>query len=386
MEFLNNLTLEYQYVIAVSFLLLLPKILLRFRIPSGMTALGLGIICNLFLGWFENDDMITTLARLGITSLFVFAGMEIDFDDIKKNYKPISKYLANSLAIIALTSLAVHFLVGLSIQISLIFSIAIYTPSAGFILSSLKNYELNDEEIYWIKLKAISKEIAAIFTLFIALQMNDMGTFFKTKLILIAIFISLPYLFKLYLKFIAPYAPKSEVSFLVIMAFLTGVLTKKLGTHYLVGAFATGLVAGQFKHFKDSSHSLRIENSLSTFYSIFVPFYFFSAGLLITQSYFSFEGLFYGIILIIIFVPIRFFSVLFSIKYFIDRFWQHRYRISVSLMPNLIFGLVTISILATKFNVDAAILSGLVLYTIIASLLPTLVFKKVPPEDYQLGQ
>ena len=84
MEFLNNLTLEYQYVIAVSFLLLLPKILLRFRIPSGMTALGLGIICNLFLGWFENDDMITTLARLGITSLFVFAGMEIDFDDIKK--------------------------------------------------------------------------------------------------------------------------------------------------------------------------------------------------------------------------------------------------------------------------------------------------------------
>ena len=129
-----------------------------------------------------------------------------------------------------------------------------------------------------------------------------------------------------------------------------------------------------------------VENSLSTFYSIFVPFYFFSAGLLITQSYFSFEGLFYGIILIIIFVPIRFFSVLFSIKYFIDRFWQHRYRISVSLMPNLIFGLVTISILATKFNVDAAILSGLVLYTIIASLLPTLVFKKVPPEDYQLGQ
>jgi Kef-type K+ transport system membrane component KefB len=377
---------EYQYLIIVTLLLLLPKMLLRFHIPTGVSALLLGCFSVNYLGWFENDQMIIMLARLGITSLFVFAGMEIEISDLKKNLKPLAKYLIQSLTLIGVTSIAVYYILGLSLQISIIIAIAIFTPSAGFILSSLKYYDLNDEEIYWIKLKAISNEIAAILTLFIALQLNDLAAFFQAKVILIALFLILPQLFKFYLRFVAPYAPKTEVSFLVIIAFLTGVLTKKLGTHYLVGAFATGVVAGQFNHFMRSEHSKRIENSLSAFFNIFVPFYFFSAGLIITKSFFTLSGLYYGLAIIAIFIPLRFISVVASIKVFIKDFWYDRYKISISLMPNLIFGLVIIGILKDRFSVNEALLSGLVIYTLVSSILPAIFFEKMPPEDYDLSR
>ncbi len=384
MDNIINLSLEYQYLVTFSLVLLLPKILLRLRIPSGITALALGCLFANIFGWFEFDQMILTLARLGITSLFLFAGLEIDLEDLKKNIAPLSKYLVQSLLIIIVAAIGIYYALQLSFQISLIISIAIFTPSAGFILNSLRHYDLTEEEIFWVKLKAISKEIAAILVLFVALQLDDLPGLFKAKGIFLILLFLLPHVFKMYLRFIAPYAPKSEVSFLVIMAFLAGVLTKKLGTHYLVGAFATGVIAGQFNHFISSEHSKRIESSLVTFYSIFVPFYFFSAGLIITKDFFTVEGLLYGVALCVIFLPIRIYSVILSIKFFIKDFWQDRMKISISIAPNLIFGLVIIGILKQRFEIDPAILSGLVVYTLISSILPALYFQKLPPEDYDI--
>jgi Kef-type K+ transport system membrane component KefB len=383
---LTQIAIEYQYIATFAAVLLLPKLLIRLHIPTGFTALILGCICTNLLGWFDKDQMIITLARLGITSLFLFAGMEIDIKQLKENIKPLCTQIAQSLALIVIVATIIVFAVNLSFQISLIISIAIFTPSAGFILSSLKNYELSEEEIFWIKLKAISKEISAVLVLFFALQMNDIGMLLKAKAIFLVLLFFLPYIFKFYLKFIAPYATKSEVSFLVIMAFLSGILTKKLGTHYLVGAFATGVIAGQYNHFMGKDNFHRIENTLSAFYSIFVPFYFFSAGLLITSEFFSTQGLIYGLVLSCTILPIRIFSVFVNIKYFISGFWNDRIKISISLAPNLIFGLVVVGILKERFNVDAVYLSGIIIYTLIASILPAIFFDKVPPEDYDLSR
>lgn len=383
---LINISSEYQYLIALSSVLIIPKLLLRFRIPSGISALILGCLCANFLGWFKDSQLILTLARLGITSLFLFAGMEINLSDLRKEIIPLSKYLLQSLAIIILTATGIYLLTGISYQISLILSIAIFTPSAGFILSSLKYYDLNEKEIFWIKLKAISKEIAAILTLFVALQLDDLANLVKVQFIFIVILLLLPHLFKFFLRFIAPYAPKSEVSFLVIVAFMLGIITKKLGTYYLVGAFAAGIVAGQFNHFINSEHSKRIEESLAAFYTIFVPFYFFSAGLIITDDFFTLNGLYLGLALSLIFIPLRLTSVVLSIKLFIKDFWQDRIKISISLAPNLIFGLVIVGILKEKFNLDSYILSGLVIYTLTTSILPAIFFKKMPPENYDLSR
>jgi Kef-type K+ transport system membrane component KefB len=379
---LTEISIEIKYIITLFVVLFLPKILLRFRIPSGLTALFLGILCTQTLGWFQDSQVLLLLSRLGITSLFVFAGMEIDLKVLAQHKKPLLKSLANSILLIIFTALIINLMTGLSIQISLISAIAIFTPSAGFILSSLKYYKLNEEEVFWIKLKAIAKEIAAVLILFIALKLDNPFDLIKTTTIFGFGVLVLTPLFKIYLNKIAPYAPKSEVSFLVLISFIFGVIAKKLGTYYLVGAFAVGIVAGQFNFFTTGKEAKRIEDSLQSFYNIFIPFYFFSTGLIVTSDFFTLPGLWVGIALVLTIIPIRILSVVYSIKFFLPEFWNERGPISVALVPNLIFGLVVMSILKTEFLVPNLYLSGILIYTIVASLIPAFYFEQSPPIEY----
>jgi len=383
-EFLNSL--EYQYLILFIVVLFLPKVLLRFRIPVGITAMTLGLLVTIFLGWFQNDQLILLLSRLGITSLFLFAGMEIELDEIKKNAKAIFKYLGKSLAMLLIVACVLQYTLDVSFKIGTIISIGLLTPSTGFILNSLKSYKLAEDEIYWIRLKAISKEILAVLVLFLALKTNDLTTFVISNSLLIALIVILPLLFNFFLKVIAPFAPKSEVSFLVLVALISGIITKKIGTYYLVGAFIAGIVAGQYKHFIKSDQSERILTSLAAFFSIFVPFYFFKAGLSITTDLFTMKGLYVGLAFIAIFLPIRYFSVCASVKFFIEDFWHDRNKIALSLIPTLIFGLVIVSILKEQFQVSNHILSGLLLYTVVSSIIPSLIFKKTPPGSYDFSR
>jgi Kef-type K+ transport system membrane component KefB len=379
-----NMTLssEIQYIAIFIVLILLPKILLRFRIPIGISSLAIGAAVGISLGWFKNDLLVDILAQLGITTLFLFAGMEVEVEEIKKDLPTISKFLLKNLVFIFVCAFAFTELLNLEFRPSLILAIGVLTPSAGFILNSLKLFQFKPTEEYWIKSQAISKEIVAIFIMFLALQADDFSTFLVSGGVLILLIFSLPIIFKVFLRFIAPYAPRTEVSFLILVAFVAGIITKKIGAYYLVGAFIAGVVAGQFRHFIESEESDRILSSVYSFFSIFVPFYFFSSGLKITTDFFTLKGLLIGIALFIILVPARVGLLNFSISRYLSEFWEDRKAISISLTPTLIFGLVMMSILKEKFLVHTDILSGLVIYTVLASLLPSIVFQKAPPEAF----
>ncbi len=324
------------------------------------------------------------LARLGITSLFLFAGMEIDIENLKSNTKPLSKHVSKFLILIVLTTVVFVSVFEVSNLTGVLISVAILTPSAGFILSSLQSYELTEKEVYWIKLKAICQEMAAIVILLFVLQADSVSSILQVLLGYAVMILVLPSVFRFFLKYIAPFAPKSEVSFLIIIAFITGIIAKKLGTHYLVGAFITGIVAGQFNHFVSSKEATRILDSLAAFFYIFVPFYFFKAGLAVTGDMLTTSGLFIGLLLAAIFIPFRLWSICMSVKYFLEASIGHRVKIAVALTPNLIFGLVVVGILQDTLAVGPSLLSGLVVYTVLASSLPALYFDKVPPENYDL--
>jgi len=83
-----------------------------------------------------------------------------------------------------------------------------------------------------------------------------------------------------------------------------------------------------------------------------------------------------------VFIPIRILTVFSSIKFFIKDNWKDRYPIATALLPNLIFGLVLASILRERFQIDVYIISGLIVYTILSSVIPAIVFKKTPPESF----
>lgn len=370
------MSLELQYLLLFTIVLVLPKMLLRFGVPAGISAFILGIITINLLGWFKDDQVVMVFSRLGITSLFLFAGLEINLQEIKKETFSLCLYLLQSVIVIVAVAYLFHFGMQLAFRPAMILALGIMTPSTGFILNSLKSYNLTEEENKWIRLKAISNEIVAILLLFFVLQSSSWNELLLSNAYLLIMILMLPLIFKLFLKFIAPYAPDSELPFLILIAFLSGIFTMKIGAYYLVGAFIAGLTAGQFKTLISSMGEHNIIPGLTTFFGFFIPFYFFSSGLSIARDFLSLEGAFLGALFIIIFIPIRYFSTFLSIRFFVKNFWGDRRSITLSLIPTLIFGLVIVSILRDRFQVDPVLLSGLVVYTIATSITPALLFRK----------
>ncbi len=373
---------EIQYLIIFSSVLIFPKIIQRFKVPVGITCLTLGILTSSLYPELRHDQLLLLLSRLGITSLFLFAGMEVKIDELREHRLPLLKHLALALLIIFSVSFAIQYYFDLELRLAIIFSLGLLTPSTGFILNSLDSYKLTKSQKYWISSKSISEEMMAVLVLFFAMQSHDLKDLGISILILLILLFGLPIIFKLFIRYIAPYAPKSEVAFLIILALLCGVITKKIGTYYLVGAFIVGIVAGRFKHFMDEKEDKNIFESLSVFFGIFIPFYFYKSGLNLSLDILSKEGVIVGAFLALYLIPLRFYFTNFTTINFLGREIYSPWKVSLSLMPTLIFGLVISSILLERYQVRPSIVTGLFIYTIISSILPAFAFETNPPKEY----
>ncbi len=377
-----NINLEVQYFVLFSVLLLVPKILQRFSIPTAITALFLGIITSLTLGWFHDDQLVLMLSRLGITSLFLFAGMEVEIDELRKDAKFLSAHLVQSVLITVAVAFAFSYIFDITLRPALLLSLGIMSPSTGFILNSLKGFDYTDSQIHWIRSKAISAELVAIIMMFFILQTESVESFAVSTGSVVLMILILPLLFKFFLKVIAPFARDSEVNFLVLIALLCGVITTKLGAYYLVGAFIVGMTAGRFRHFIEQDKSKDILIAISFFFTFFVPFYFYYAGMKFPVDILNAKGAIYGAAFLAIFLPLRVITMKASIWFFLKENWQDNIEITFSLLPTFIFGLVMAMILQERFNIPSELITGLLIYTIGSSIIPSIFLKKAPKEAY----
>ncbi|MCB0366830.1 MAG: cation:proton antiporter [Bdellovibrionaceae bacterium] len=376
-----HMSFELQLFVLLSLLLLLPKILLRFRIPTAITAMVLGVLVGVVSGAFEGDSTVNLLATLGITSLFLFAGLEVDVDELRKDAGFLSKHLVTTVVILVVCAVVLGFLFNLSTRVSLLLSLGLLTPSTGFILDSLPGFHYTPNQEKWIRSKAISNEIVALIIMFLILQSTSTwGLIISTTIIVLIIFI-LPMLFQFFFARVAPFAPDSEVAFLILIALLCGVITRKIGAYYLVGAFIVGITAGRFEHFLSRDKSKDIMYVLKLFFSFFIPFYFFKAGMAVDLKGISLKGILAGSTFLLFFIPLRVVMVGLSLRFFQRDSWKDRIEISMSLLPTLVFGLVIASILRT-LKAPPYIITGLILYTLVSSILPAFFLRKAPPVEY----
>jgi Kef-type K+ transport system membrane component KefB len=368
-----SITHDLEYLAVFSLVLILPKILMRFKIPSGITAILIGISIAALDPSLKSDQLFRFLSQIGITSLFLFAGLEVEWDELKSDRVYLGKFLTKSLIILFLIAYGISNYFTLPFQESFIYALGIFTPSAGFILNSLHSFEITKDQEHWIKSKAISKELIAIILMFFALQGEDPKKLIISMAFFLALFIILPIVFKLFFKFVSPYAPNSEVPFLIALSLISGVLSKEMGAYYLVGAFVVGIIGGSFKKeiFKEGEENML--HSLSSFFKTFLPFYFFYAGMKIHFSEITSDSVMIGFLLLVIFVPLRLAVIGTSMKFFMSEIRKNPYNISLSLMPTLIFGLVIAGILKERGIMPNNLIYALLIYTLLNSIIPSII-------------
>ncbi|MFC3714935.1 cation:proton antiporter [Luteimonas soli] len=367
---------ELIYLLLIFGLLVIPRALQRFKIPAPITCLVFGIGAMLAWGVKTHDPVVTLLSTLGISSLFLFAGLEVDLRELRRGLWPLLTHLA--IRMVTLTGaawLAWHFL-DLGWQASALLALALLTPSTGFILDTLERLGLDEEERFWVTSKAIAGELLALAALFVIMQAGDPMQLGVSTLVMLGMLVGLPMLFIAFGRWIVPHAPGSEFSLLVMVGFLAAFITYKLGVYYLVGAFVAGLIARLLRirmprlASNDNIHALRL------FATFFVPFYFFHAGTLVSRDALSWEALGLGLVITAAVLPLRIGTVWLQRRVlFRGEHKRSTLRVSVALAPTLVFTLVLAEILHSRFGISGALSGALILYTTLNTLLPSLVLR-----------
>ena len=186
---------EIIFLMLVFALMVVPRMLQRFRIPAPISSFALGLVATLSALNLHQSGTLALLAILGISSLFLFAGLEVDLDDFKRGALPLVRHVILRAFMLALiTGLLMRFF-DFSWQVSTLIALATLTPSAGFILDTLHSLDFTEEERYWIRMKAISGELFALVVLFVVLQSGSMESLGRSSAALIAMIVGLPMIF-----------------------------------------------------------------------------------------------------------------------------------------------------------------------------------------------
>jgi len=353
----------------------------RFRIPAPLTSFALGMVAAVFLASFTHDVTLSLLATLGISSLFLFAGLEIDLDDFGRGKWHLLAHIAGrSVTVTALVYLAMHYF-GFSWQVAALMALAVVTPSTGFILDTLPTLEVNEDERYWVRIKAVSGELFALLVLFVVLQSNSVETLAWSSVALVAMIVGLPLLFIGLGKAVIPYARGSEFSLLMMVGIVSAYLTYQLGVYYLVGAFLAGFIARLLKKRMPLLASDGNLHAIQMFASFFVPFYFFYKGMSVPSGALTLEALGMGLALTVVALPSRVGFMWLQRRFVKGETAMSSLRVAAALTPTLIFTLVLATILRERFHVSDTIYGALLMYAGLSTMLPSVLMSKAADFD-----
>lgn len=376
MSSLLPISSEVTYLVLIFALLVIPRAMQRFLIPAPLSGFGLGMVAAFFLAGFKDDATLNLLAILGISSLFLFAGLEIDLHVLRRGIRVLLGHLlARACMVSAAVWAGVHYM-QMAWQVAALLALALLTPSTGFILETLERLGLNDDERFWIKIKAIGSEVLALLILFGVLQSSSIERLAWSSTALVAMIFLLPLMFIVLGRWVMPYAPGSGFSLLVMVGLIAAYFTKQLGVYYLVGAFVAGVAARLLRERLPKLASDENLNAVGLFASFFVPFYFFHSGMNVPAGALAWESVVLGVLAAVVILPCRIGFVWLQRRIVFGEDSRTSLNIAVALAPTLIFTLVLATILRELYAIPDSWYGGLLVYAALSTMLPTVVLSK----------
>ncbi|MFO0712943.1 MAG: cation:proton antiporter [Sandaracinus sp.] len=366
---------EVQYLLLVVGLFVGPRILQRAYIPNAVSCLALGAALGMGLGLFQHDTTLALLATLGIVSLFLFAGLEVDFSELRRGLRVVVQHLVVQSLLLAGVAWLLAWAFSLRPRAAVLMALALLTPSTGFILDALPGFGLSEDRAHWVKTKAIASEILALVVLFVTVQSADAAVFSVSSAAIASLVLVLPPLFRVFARYLLPHAPSSEFTFLVIVALLCAYLTRALGVYYLVGAFVVGVTALRMQREIPSLASPRLTHGVELFASFFIPFYFLKAGLHLEASDFTWQGLGLAVVFLLIMIPLRVGAVALHRRVSLGEPAAAGVRVGLALVPTLVFTIVLADILRERYELRPDLYGALIVVSLIDTALPGILLR-----------
>jgi Kef-type K+ transport system membrane component KefB len=231
---------------------LLSELLRRWRIPSVLFELALGIIIGpAVLGWVEVDEFIKGLSELGLAVLFFLAGYEINFSKLRG--APINRGVAGWLVSLAggLAIGAILALEGFVIS-SLLIGLALTTTAIGTLMPMLRDREMLETRFgrFLVAAGAVGE-----FGPILAVTLLLSGSSPAMEAVLLILFAVLavgvaamasrpqpPKLVEVLQRHLST-STQLPVRIIILLIIALVVVATELGLDNLLGAFAAGMIA-----------------------------------------------------------------------------------------------------------------------------------------------
>ena len=274
----------------------------RIGIPAVIGELLIGILVGpALLNLVHPSDVLHVFSQIGVVLLMFLAGLESDFNLLKKYLKPsVSVAILGILFPLILCGL-VGAMFNLSTMSAIFLGIVFSATSVSISVQVLKEYRRLDTEEGSIILGAAVVDdivvvlIVSIFSTIVNLEgaFTLSGQLFWDLLGTKILFFFILYVFAKFL--LNPFmtfakklvATEGEVAIALVLCLAFALLSETLGMSDVIGAFFMGLLL--------SSHSSKhtVESRVSTIgYSLFIPIFFVSIGLDIQFSAFKEHAIF----------------------------------------------------------------------------------------------
>ncbi len=267
---------------------LMPIVSKRLNIPSPVMEIIFGFVIGFFFqGFLEKTEIVKFLAELGFIILMYLAGLEINFEKIKKlSKREIFLYILSYLILAVVSVFIAYWL-----HLSYIYSLVIFTVAIGLLYPVLKDTKLLDTNFgqTLLILGSIGEFLSLMsITIYFVVYKEGLSFYTLKHLGEIYLFFLIAYvllkLFKLYIwwnpKQVHTFLKTDDVAETSVRAnfanmFIFVSLATLLGLEPIIGAFFGGLLFALI--FKERE---KITEKLASFgYGFLIPIFFINVGL-----------------------------------------------------------------------------------------------------------
>lgn len=264
----------------------MPILLKKFNIPGITSVMLAGILIGPHvLGLVDMNEALTIFSEFGAIFLMFLAGMEVDNETLRREFKKSTVVGLFSLIVPAIGGYYMGKLFGLDFIGALLYAAIFSSHSVGIVYALMDELGLTKSKFGTTALSAtILVDLISLIALSIIIKMSsniqnsDILYFIGEVVLYISVLLlTIPYASKIMFRKCTQFHIKRIhfVLFIILISILAG---EKIGLHPIIGAFITGIAVSEALT-KEEHDELLNKNLNAIGYGFFIPIFFLTLGI-----------------------------------------------------------------------------------------------------------
>ncbi|ADC69344.1 sodium/hydrogen exchanger [Methanocaldococcus sp. FS406-22] len=274
----------YVFFIILSIIFIVPNLLKKFNIPAITSIMIAGIIIGPYgLNILQVDNTLKVLADFGAIMLMFLAGLEVDNETLKEEFKNSLILSLFSLLIPGIGGYLIGQFLGLGFIGSLLYAVIFASHSVAIVYGVLEELKMVKTRLGTIILSAtITVDLFTLLLLSVVIKLGvggeNVGMFLlETFLYIGVLLLAIPSLSKNILG-IFEKLHAQRIHYVLFIIFIAIIVGEIIGIHPIVGAFICGVAVSEALT-KEEHDELLNKNLNAIGYGFFIPIFFLVLGM-----------------------------------------------------------------------------------------------------------